>query len=177
LIINIKKEIQRVSRFAESFLEYSRPLELNLQLTDIGKLFEDILNLVMAKAHKENIEIITDYEMLPELYVDPEFIKTCLYNVILNAFQAMPDGGRIIITTKNFETKFCITIDDTGIGLPEDKAARVFDPFFTTKSKGLGLGLALTKRVIEEHKGKVDFKSNEGKGSTVTIMLPMQKEG
>ena len=176
LIVNIKKEIERVSRFAESFLEYSRPLELSLQITDIGKLLDDVTSLVMAKAHKEDIEIITAYEVLPELYVDPEFIKTCLYNVILNAFQAMPEGGRLTISTKGLDTKFCLIISDTGQGLPEDKLIRVFDPFFTTKSKGLGLGLALTKRVIEEHKGKVDFKSSEGKGSTITITLPLQKE-
>lgn len=176
LITNIKKEIQRVSSFAESFLEYSRPLELAFQKTDIGKLFEDVLSLVMAKAHKEDIEIITDYQALPELSIDPEFIKTCLYNVILNAFQSMPAGGVLTITTKIADDRFWIIVTDTGEGLPEEKASRVFDPFFTTKSKGLGLGLALTKRVIEEHKGKVDFKSVNGSGSTVSILLPLKKE-
>jgi len=176
LIGNIKQEIRRVSRFAESFLEYARPLELTFQKTDIGKLLEDVLSLIMAKAHKDNIEIITDYRALPELYIDPEFIKTCIYNVVLNAFQAMPDGGRLTISTKSEDDRFFIITEDTGAGLEEAKAARVFDPFFTTKSKGVGLGLALTKRVIEEHKGKVDFKSVEGVGSTVTIVLPLQKE-
>jgi len=176
LIINIKKEIQRVSRFAESFLEYGRPLELSLQRTDIGRLIEDVLGLVTAKAQKENIEIVREYSVLPELSVDPEFIKTCLYNVILNAFQAMPAGGRLSVTTRNSDNRFHIIIEDTGVGIAEEKIGRIFDPFFTTKSKGVGLGLALTKRVVEEHRGKVDFKSSEGKGSTVTITLPIEKE-
>ena len=158
LILNIKKEIQRVSRFAESFLEYGRPLELSMQKTDICRIIEDVLGLVAAKAHKENIEIMREYEMKPELTVDPEFMKTCLYNVILNAFHAMPGGGRLTVRTWEAEKRFCITVEDTGVGLPEEKAARVFDPFFTTRDKGLGLGLALTKRVIEEHRGRIEFR-------------------
>lgn len=69
-----------------------------------------------------------------------------------------------------------MTVSDTGVGLPEEKAAKIFDPFFTTKATGIGLGLALTKRVVEEHGGKVEFSSTQGKGSTVTIDLPITKE-
>jgi signal transduction histidine kinase len=176
LILNIKKEIQRVSRFAESFLEYGRPLELNMEKTDICRIIEDVLGLVAAKAHKENIEIIREYEMKPQLTVDPEFMKTCLYNVILNAFHAMPGGGRLTVRTREEDRKYCITVEDTGVGLPEEKAARVFDPFFTTRDKGLGLGLALTKRVMEEHGGRIEFRSKEGSGSAVTMTLPLEKE-
>lgn len=177
LILNIKKEIQRVSGFAESFLQYGRPLELNLQNTDIGLLIEDVIGLVMAKAQKEGIEIRRECEALPELSVDSEFIKTCLYNVILNAFQAMPEGGTLTIRTKETGEKFSIAVEDTGMGISEEKAGRIFDPFFTTKGQGLGLGLPLTKRIIEEHKGKVDFKSVPGKGSTITMILPIKEEG
>jgi signal transduction histidine kinase len=165
-----------VSRFAESFLEYSRPLELSLHKTDIGQLIGDVLCLVAAKAQKENIEIHEELEDLPELNVDPEFLKTCLYNIILNAFQAMPRGGDLFIRTRISDGRFSMIIEDTGEGISEEKLGRIFDPFFTTKTKGLGLGLALTKRVIEEHKGKVDLRSTEGKGSTMTITLPIEKE-
>ena len=176
LFLNIKKEIRRVSKFAESFLEYSRPLELTLEKTDIGSLVEDILSLVMAKAQKEGITIIRDFKALPELMIDPEFIKTCLYNVILNAFQAMPDGGTLTLSTRLSEDMFSFSVEDTGTGISGDFIGKIFDPFFTTKVKGLGLGLAITKRVIEEHKGTVEFVSNEGKGSTVTLHLPVNKE-
>lgn len=176
LIVNIKKEIQRVSRFAESFLEFSRPLELDLRKTDIVGLVDDVLSLVMAKAQKEGIEIVTELDDDADLDVDPEFIKTCLYNVIINAFQSMPDGGVVRIRSVRTGSWLHLTVDDTGCGISSVQAARVFDPFFTTKSKGLGLGLALTRRVIEEHKGRVDFKSVEGKGSTVLISLPTSRE-
>ncbi len=177
LISNIKKEIQRVSGFAESFLQYGRPLELNLKKIAIGDLLEDVVGLVMAKAQKEQIVLRKEYEALPELFLDGEFIKTCLYNVILNAFQAMPEGGTLTIRTKVIEKKFLISVEDTGTGISEERAARIFDPFFTTKGQGLGLGLALTKRIIEEHRGKVDFKSAQGKGSSITMVLPLEREG
>jgi signal transduction histidine kinase len=176
LIVNIKNEIQRVSRFAESFLEYGRPLELNRRMTDICRLIDEVIDLVTAKAQKEKIEIIKSYEASPEMLIDPEFMKTCLYNIILNAFQSMPMGGRLTVITSQAENRFQLIIEDTGIGIPEDKIPRIFDPFFTTKSSGLGLGLALTKRVIEEHKGKVEIRSAEGSGTTVMVTLPLEKE-
>jgi signal transduction histidine kinase len=176
LIVNIKNEIQRVSRFAESFLEYGRPLELNRRMTDICRLIDEVIDLVTAKAQKEEIEIIKSYEASPEMLIDPEFMKTCLYNIILNAFQSMPMGGRLTVMTSQAENRFQLIIEDTGIGIPEDKISRIFDPFFTTKSSGLGLGLALTKRVIEEHKGKVEIRSAEGNGTTVMVTLPLEKE-
>ncbi len=176
LIVNIKNEIQRVSRFAESFLEYGRPLELNRRLTDICRLVDDVIDLVAAKAQKEKIDIIRTYETTAELFIDPEFIKTCLYNIILNAFQSMPRGGKLTVTTHQRENRFHLSIEDTGIGIPEDRLSRICDPFYTTKNTGLGLGLALTKRVIEEHKGKVEIRSIEGRGTTIIIILPLGRE-
>lgn len=172
LIQNIKKELQRVSRFSESFLEYSRPLELSLRMTDMGGLLEGVLELVSARAVKENVSVERQYEAMAELNVDPEFIKTCLYNIILNAFEAMPGGGTLRVITKSEAGKFIVSIEDTGKGISAEKAKRVFEPFFSTKERGLGLGLALTKRVIEEHGGKVQFKSSEDKGTAVTLILP-----
>jgi signal transduction histidine kinase len=89
----------------------------------------------------------------------------------------MPRGGRVTVTAATNNGRFLLTVEDTGIGVPEDRISRIFDPFFTTKSTGLGLGLALTKRVIEEHKGKVEFRSAEGKGAAVTVILPLEENG
>ncbi|MEW6713939.1 MAG: ATP-binding protein [Nitrospirota bacterium] len=175
LIMNMKGEIQRVSRFAESFLEYGRPFELNLRRTGIGKVLSDVTELVTAKASQANIVIKKEYETLPELMIDPEFIKTCIYNIILNAFEATPNGGVITISTGKSDSRFQLSVEDTGIGIPQDKVEKIFEPFFTTKSKGLGLGLAFTKRIIEDHNGKVTFESVEGKGSKITISLPMEE--
>ena len=175
LIRNIKNEILRVSRFAESFLEFSRPLKLNLQKADIVKLIEEVLELVKAKAEKDKIAIITELSALPVIDLDTGFIKTCLYNVILNAFHAMPDGGKVTIRTARTADKLSIAVEDTGVGISAEKISKIFDPFFTTKQDGIGIGLALTKRVVEEHRGRIEFKSIEDKGSVVTISLPLDK--
>jgi signal transduction histidine kinase len=102
-------------------------------------------------------------------------LKTCIFNVILNAFQAMPAGGDLTVDTKASDGTAFIIIEDTGIGVSRENLPKLFDPFFSTKSTGLGLGLATTKRVSEEHGGKVDFQSVEGKGSTVIISLPIRQ--
>jgi len=100
-------------------------------------------------------------------------MKSCLFNVVTNAFQAMPDGGTLTIVSEERDGRFLIRIADTGTGVPKGDIDRIFEPFFTTKSQGLGLGLAMTKRVIEEHGGKIEFASVEGQGSEVTISLPL----
>lgn len=177
LVVNMKNEIQRLSKFAESFLGYGKPIELNRQPANIGSIIEDVLELVSARAREKHIHLIKEYHASPELFIDPEFIKTCIYNLVINAFEAMPEGGVLTIRTEKANSKFTLSVDDTGQGIPEEEMSRVFEPFFTTKSKGLGLGLPLTKRVIEQHGGKVAFERKDSKGSRVTIMLPMEKEG
>jgi signal transduction histidine kinase len=175
LIVNIKNEIQRVSRFAESFLEQSRSFELNLQPIDVGRLIEDVMELVNAKAENEKISVTKELASVPEIYADPGFIKTCLYNLILNSFQSMPEGGTVTIKTERIDGKISITVEDTGMGISAENLSKIFDPFYTTKENGLGLGLALTKKIVEEHKGKIEVRSEESKGSSVTLFLPVYK--
>ncbi len=172
LILSIKQEIKRLNKLVEDFLDYGRPLKLNLQKVDIGKLLEDIIEIIWAKAEAENIKTIKDCNFLPSLNIDPDLMKTSIFNVILNAFQAMPDGGTLTIKTEQTDGTLSILISDTGVGVPENELSRIFDPFFTTKRNGLGLGLAMTKRVVEEHGGKVNIHSIIGNGSTVVITLP-----
>lgn len=173
LIMSIKQEIQRLNKLVGDFLDYGKPLRLSLQDTDIGKLIDEVISLVRAKAEKDRIRIHYSDGALPALSLDPDLIKTCILNLILNAFQAMPDGGDLTVASQVSNGKASIIIEDTGVGVSRENLQKLFDPFFSTKSSGLGLGLAMTRRVIEEHGGKVDFQSVEGKGSTVSILLPL----
>jgi len=174
LILNIKKEVQRLRRFSESFLDYGKALNLNLRRVKIVPIIEDVLEIVNERARQKKIMIKRDYNTSPELVVDPDFIKTCIYNIIINAFEAMPNGGTLTIMTERIESGLLLMIEDTGIGMSEEMASRIFEPFFTTKPKGFGIGLSLTKRIIEDHGGKIKFESSEGKGSRVKITLPME---
>jgi len=176
LIISIKHEIQRLNKLVGDFLDYGKPLRLSLQEVDMNVIIKDVIDLVRAKAEKDGVKI--DYEGSEplKLLIDPELIETCIFNVIINSFQAMPAGGDITVSTKASDSIVSIVIEDTGLGVPEENLPKLFDPFFSTKSTGLGLGLAITKRVVEGHGGKVDFQSTEGKGSAVTISLPRSKK-
>jgi signal transduction histidine kinase len=142
---------------------------------DIVGLIDEVIALVQAKAEKDGIRIHYNNGELPLLLIDPELIKTCIFNVVLNAFQAMPEGGDLTVSTKTSNNKAFVIVADTGTGVSKENLQKIFDPFFTTKSTGLGLGLAMTKRVLEEHGGKVDFQSVEGQGSTITISLPVKE--
>ncbi len=173
LVTSIKHEIQRLNKLVGDFLDYGKPLRLSLQVTDLNMLLNEVIALVQAKADKDGIKIFYQPGHIPSLSLDPELIKTCIFNVILNAFQSMPSGGDFTVATTTENHKVQIVIQDTGIGVSKENLPKLFDPFFSTKSTGLGLGLAMTKRVVEEHGGKVDFLSTEGKGSTMTITLPL----
>lgn len=174
LITSIKHEIQRLNKLVGDFLDYGKPLKLSLQEVNLAGLIKEIISLVWAKAEKDGIRIHFLDQGIPKLSVDPELLKTCILNIVLNAFQAMPSGGKLSILTKTSQHKVYIVIEDTGIGVPKENLPKLFDPFFSTKSTGLGLGLAMTRRVIEEHGGKVDFQSKEGRGSIITISLPVR---
>ncbi|GBE01978.1 sporulation kinase E [bacterium BMS3Bbin06] len=176
LLQRIKQEIRRLDTLVGNYLSYGKPLKITKRPVDLRVLIEDTLSLVRARAERAGIAITKDYQLDPSFKapVDQELIKTCLFNILLNAFQAMPDGGTIRITTrKNSDGEVIISIRDSGTGVQKEDLDRIFEPFFTTKQKGLGLGLAMTKRVVEEHGGKVTFESTEGAGSTVTFTMPL----
>ena len=176
LVANIKGEIGRIRRFAESFLEYGRPFELRRRSTALAPLVAEVLELAAARAEAGGIRLETALEPLPELSVDPEFIRTCVLNVVINAFEAMPGGGVLAVRAGLREQWVELAIADSGAGVAAEKLEKVFEPFFTTKSGGLGLGLALTRRIIEEHGGRVGFASRPGEGSVVTFYLPLEQE-
>ena len=169
----MKQEIHRLDKLVGDFLDYGKPLRLNLQQVPSGKLLGHIVEIIKAKAVSERVQIVEKYDFLPDLMIDYDLMKTCLFNIVSNAFQAMPEGGTLTVTTERTNGRFGLRIADTGAGVPKENLARIFEPFFTTKSNGLGLGLAITKRVIEEHGGKIDLQSVVGEGSEVSISLPL----
>ncbi len=174
LISRIKEEIQRLNRLTGNFLDFSKPLKLNRTETDMKVVIDDTVSLIREMAEEQRIIIKKDFiNGIPEVYADREQIKECLMNILLNSFQAMPDGGEINIKAIAQDSKFvAVTISDTGIGIPKENMDKIFEPYFTTKRLGIGLGLSVTKRIIEEHSGKIEVESN-GVGTSVKVMLPV----
>lgn len=176
MVRNIKGEIQRISRFVESYLELGKPFDLHRRLTPMAEIVDSVLELVEARAEQARIRIVREYGALPELSVDPELIRTCLYNIVINAFDAMPEGGALTVRAEYSSTRLSLAFADTGIGVGQEQIDKVFEPYFTTKNTGFGLGLALTRKIIEEHGGKVLFSSRPGAGSVVTMQFPLNGE-
>jgi signal transduction histidine kinase len=139
----------------------------------MNDIFREVVELIRAKADSQKISISQDYGELPSVLVDPELMKTCIYNIVLNAFQSMPEGGGLSIRTSADGSGVRVSISDTGIGVPEENLEKIFEPFFSTKGGGLGLGLATTKRIVEEHGGRISFESKSGEGSVVSVTLPL----
>ena len=176
-IKTIEHESEKAASIVRKFLSFARQPEPKFELTDINKLLENSLTLASHQALIEKITIVKNIdEKIPKILADPQQIQQVFINVILNAFQSMPGGGKLLVATgmKNgfVETKFT----DTGSGIAKEDLNKIFDPFFTTKKRGTGLGLAISKNIIDKHSGTIGIESELSKGSVVTIKLPLKKE-
>lgn len=176
LVKNIKGEILRISSFAESFLEYGRPIELHRTLTDLPAMLDSILEIIQTRAEQDQIILIREYASIPPLNVDPELLRTCFYNLFINAFDAMPTGGELRINSERDGGTIRITVSDTGIGIDAESRDRIFEPYFTTKPKGVGLGLALTRKIVEEHGGRMTYEPRAEVGSRFILQFPLPEE-
>ncbi len=174
-IKTIEHESEKAASIVRKFLSFARQPEPKPELTDINKLLENSLTLASHQALIEKITIVKNIdEKIPKILADPQQIQQVFINVILNAFQSMQGGGKLLVATrvKNgvVETKFT----DTGSGIAKEDLNKIFDPFFTTKKRGTGLGLAISKNIIDKHNGTIGIESELNKGSVVTIKLPIK---
>lgn len=175
----ITEEINRMEKTVKNFLDFAKPPELNLQKCEINKILEGTISLVSMKAGSQNVQIERKFNAAPvEFKADKEQLHQVFLNIMLNAIEAMPDGGILEIATdknadKHFRNALEITVKDTGTGMPPDYDKRLFEPFFTTKTEGTGLGLFIASRIIQVHRGSIDIESQPGKGTAVTVRLPV----
>ena len=173
-IERISREIDRLNRILKDFSRYTRLPELKLQETELGQLVEDVLNFIEPETERQNIKLIRNIESLPKVKVDPAQIKQMLINLIINANQAMEDGGKLTVSVRLSGNQILIEVEDTGSGIPPEIQGKIFELFYSTKEEGTGVGLAIVKQVVEEHGGKVKIKSQVGKGTKVTAFLPIK---
>jgi len=181
----IAKETERVRKIVKGLLDFSRQSELDRRETDINDLIKSTLKLVENQALVKGIKLeFSPCENLPIKTLDQNQIQSVLLNMIINAFDATKQGGKVTIKTeltnnpeKPKKKGIKIIISDTGCGIPEENLSKIFDPFFTTKEvgQGTGLGLAVSAGIIEKHGGKIFVESAPGKGSTFKIWLPTEE--
>ncbi|MCL2293329.1 MAG: ATP-binding protein [Spirochaetes bacterium] len=173
-INTVLEQVDRIDKLVKDLLEFSKPRPMSFSSCDINELVLDIVTTVSKIGHK-NITIECELaDNLPFLSVDSEKIKICFINFAVNAIQAMPEGGKLIITTLLQSDKINIEFKNNGPAIAQRNIGKIFEPFFTTKEQGSGLGLAISKLIIERHHGTIDFSSNEQE-TVFKVILPMEK--
>ena len=187
-LIKMEKELDRTSRIIKNLLDFSRQSEPNIRPIEINAIIEAALLLVGHQISLDNVKLEKRLEEnLPLVNADFDKIQQVLINIILNATQAMPDGGKLTLVTsiedgivlgETVKKTVRIDIRDTGVGIPKENLSKLFTPFFTTKAKGkgVGLGLPVVHGIIEQHKGKIEVESEPGKGTTFSIYLEVMNE-
>jgi signal transduction histidine kinase len=180
----ILKGGQRAATVINSMLGFARNQSTQRETIDIAGLVDEVLILTEKDLSKHRVRVETEFHDRPKAPVVPGQIEQILLNLIINARQAMPNGGRLRIDVReNQQTQMVeIRITDTGVGIPMDQLRLIFEPFYTTKEPdehghgGSGLGLSVCRQIIEQHQGRIRVESQVGKGSTFTVKLPVKAE-
>lgn len=183
--------VSSINQIISKMVEYGRNTSLSLQGVDIQDMIEDILSNIRTRLNSSNITVIRDFPEKAKIALDPVRFRQGLKNVIDNAVDAMPDGGKLKLSLRficgedmkpsrvmckqiNSSARLEIKISDTGIGMDKEAIEKLFTPFYTTKVYGSGLGMAMLKKILDLHKGEVLVKSRVGAGTDVTVRLPMK---
>ena len=179
----IQTEIQRINRIVKGLLDYARPGEFKLVEINVNEVLESSLDLVSAQKGFERIDIKLSLSETPIVMADTHQLQQVLINLLINAADAMPDGGTLFmgsgIRGQGSEEFVEMSVADTGTGMSSDEIRKIFDPFYTTKEpgKGTGLGLAICMRIIESFGGSIEVASKKGAGSTFRVLLPVKGRG
>jgi PAS domain S-box-containing protein len=169
----INDSVDYADKIIRDLQDFSSTKKSIVKKTNINTIVKETLSQVETP---RNIELITELGHFPRIEADKNQIKRTFLNLAVNGIQAMENGGRLKVSTKKTKDFIEVSFEDTGIGLPKEKMKKLFTPFFTTKAKGLGMGLAICKKFVESHGGSIEVESEEGKGSTFTVKLPIQQE-
>jgi len=173
---DIIQQTDRCSKILSGLLSFAREQEQNVHLHDLNSVCESAMELVKIKAEKQqvNLQLLPAPEM-PPVSVDRHQMEQVLVNLLLNAIDAVQEGGQVFVSLEHSAATVTIRVRDDGCGIPDDVLPRIFDPFFTTKEigKGTGLGLSLSYGIIKSHGGSLDVRSTPGKGSEFVVTLPL----
>jgi signal transduction histidine kinase len=170
----VQQECQRLQDLLDHFLSYAKAHHLRKTPCDLNAQVRRALDFYRPKAQEAKIEVI-DYlaNDLPTVILDPEAFHGALLNLILNAEQAMPDGGQLVLRTYGTPNGVALDLIDTGCGMDESTRSKIFDAFYSTKRGGSGLGLPTTRRIIEAHGGRIFLQSEPNRGTQFTLHLPI----
>jgi signal transduction histidine kinase len=168
----IAGEIKRLDDFVSEFLRFARPPKLKVERLSVRPLFTDLAAFMAPECSKKGVALELDLRGPDTAWVDEFQLKQTVLNLILNALQATPAGGRVVVATSGDASRLTVSVSDNGEGMSPETRDRALTPFFTTREEGTGLGLALVRRIVEEHGGAVTISSTLGEGTTVSLEFP-----
>jgi PAS domain S-box-containing protein len=167
-------EIDRLDAVVKRFLDFSRPMDVRLEPTQLAELLQEVLEVAGPQLEQAKVQVAQLLPIdVPEVFVDRALLKQAILNLVLNAVDAMPTGGQLQLTLSRRGDMAEIIVGDTGKGIPLEHQQKVFQLFFTTRPGGSGIGLASTFRIVQLHNGSIDFTSEVGRGTTFRIELPL----
>jgi len=170
----LDKEIDRLDAVVKRFLDFTRPMDIRLEATQLAELLKEVLEIAQPQLQKANIQLAQLLPIdVPEVYVDRALLKQAVLNLVLNAAEAMPNGGQMRLVLSRRGEMAEITVGDTGKGISPENRQKIFQLFFTTRPGGSGIGLASTFRIVQLLNGSIDFTSEVGRGTTFRIELPL----
>ena len=170
----LDKEIDRLDAVVKRFLDFTRPMEVRLEATQLSNVLKEVVEIAKPQLQKARIQVAQLLPIdVPEVYVDPALLKQAVFNLVLNAIEAMPTGGQLRLMLSRRGEMAEITVADTGKGIPVENRQKIFQLFFTTRPGGSGIGLASTFRIVQLHNGSIDFTTEVGRGTTFRIELPL----
>lgn len=173
----IESEIRRLDRVVQTLVDFSRPVEMHLRDQDLRHTVKQVLALASADLEGRGISVSSQMpESAVMVKIDSDLMKQALLNVVLNAAQAMPEGGSMEVSLKGDNRWATISVRDHGTGIPPEVLPRIFDLYFTTKREGSGIGLAMTYRIVQFQNGKIDVESKPDLGTTFHLCLPLSPQ-
>ncbi len=177
LLSSMKDEIERLKHLVNDLLNYGRPARSAVETIDMRQLVEETLSLLRQQADIQGVAVTIDEAGGPaSVRGDRERLKSFISNLAINALQAMPTGGHLTARVERQDGRVEVKISDTGVGISEESLGKIFEPYFSTKQSGFGLGLAVTRKIIEEHRGRIAVESQLQRGTTFTVTLPAAEE-
>ncbi len=169
----LRTEVNRVNKIITQFLNYAKPIEINLKPVELKPYFEEVFHLFEDQAKQKAIKFILQKDDSINIKFDPDLIKQTLLNIIQNAFDAVNNGEEVIVHYYKAKKDFIIQVSDNGVGISEEQQKKIFDLYFTTKKDGNGLGLSISQKIISQHNGSISVSSKVNNGTTIKIILPI----
>ena len=177
LLDKIVNTINHLNSRVEQILGFARPVSLTLRSGDVNAIVTDVLELLRPQLTANKVDVRLSVDQHPAYaLVDESSIRGALMNLMLNAIEAMPNGGVLSVAVNQTDETVHLEVADTGGGIAEEEAKKIFEPFFTTKEQGLGLGMPYAKKIIDQHGGTISLGSQLGKGTTISIALPTRQK-